>query len=85
MLPVKGRIWRKLCISREGIVGSDRVFPLRETFEAMAVERGYEIIRPENISIIDQAKVFSEASIIIGEHGSTMHNAVFSCAGTVVG
>ena len=76
---------RKILVSRGDFSHSNRQFVQRAAFEASAVQRGYEIIRPEELSLEEQVKVFSEAAIIIGEHGSGMHNALFAGKGTVVG
>jgi hypothetical protein len=77
---------RRICISRAGklVAGSNRQFPLRDRFEAMASARGYMIVRPETLSLAEQIAVFADASVVIGEHGSGMHNAVFCDPQTVV-
>lgn len=76
---------RKILISRRNMGQSNRSFPHREHFENMGCEFGYEIIRPEETSITDQIRLFSEARAVVGEHGSGMHNSVFSQSGTVIG
>lgn len=84
-MPSKEEQIRKILISRSSCKESNRKFPLRGFFEQEALKRGYEIIHPEQIPILEQAKIFSEAKVVIGEHGSGMHNAVFSDQGTIVG
>ena len=76
---------RKILISRQNAGQSNRRFPHRHHFENMGLDFGYEIIRPEETSIPEQIRLFSEARVVVGEHGSGMHNAVFSGPGTVVG
>lgn len=85
--PPVGAPSMKICVSRAGrlVAASNRRFALRERFEQMAAERGYLVVKPETMFIADQINLFSSASIVIGEHGSGMHSAVFSGSGTVVG
>jgi capsular polysaccharide biosynthesis protein len=41
-------------------------------------EYGIEIVEPHKYSQEEQIKLFSEASFVIGEYGSAMHNTLFS-------
>jgi capsular polysaccharide biosynthesis protein len=77
---------RRLCVTRGDAPHADtRPFPLRSVFETAARARGFEVVRPETLSIAEQITLFGGAAIVIGEYGSAMHNTVFSQAGTVVG
>lgn len=40
--------------------------------------RGYQLVYPEGLSWSTQLKLFSKATIIIGECGSALHNSLFS-------
>jgi hypothetical protein len=53
--------------------------PMRNFPEIQAVcERyGFETIRPDNLSIRDQAKVFSEVRYLVAEHGAGLANIAF--------
>ncbi|OUJ15148.1 DUF563 domain-containing protein [Acetobacter sp. DsW_063] len=82
--PPSGKL-EKILVSRSNQSGSNRLFPNRDAFENIARERGYQIVRPEELSIPEQIDVFSRSSVVIGEHGSGMHSAVFCGKGTVVG
>jgi capsular polysaccharide biosynthesis protein len=89
-LPSDGRTGsRRICISRSNFEretrGIRRVFESRLRFEDIARRHGYEIVRPEELAIPQQISLFAGAGIIIGEHGSGMHNAIFSGRGTAVG
>ena len=78
----------RICVSRRFFTESRSVarsFPQRDYFEDAARRRGYTLIRPESLDIRAQIDVFAEASIIVGEYGSGMHNALFSAANTIVG
>jgi len=44
----------------------------------IAAAHGFDLIQPEKLSIADQVKIFASASVIVGEFGSAMHNAMFS-------
>ena len=86
--PVPSSSGRRICISRQTqervTAGVWRIFDTRPMMEAMAVERGYEIVRPETLSLPDQVALFRSASCVLGEHGSGMHGAVFAPPGTVI-
>ena len=40
-------------------------------------KKGYQIIRPENLSFKEQIDLFSNAKTIIGAHGAALTNIVF--------
>ncbi len=46
--------------------------------ESLLVSEGFEIIDPANMSVKDQAKVFSESKVIIGQSGAGFTNFVFA-------
>jgi hypothetical protein len=50
----------------------------------MLEREGFEIIRPEEHRFLDQVRLFDEASIVIGAHGSGLSNLVFCRPGTQV-
>jgi len=80
-----GERWRKLFISRARhpqAIGS-RLLNEAE-IAAIAVERGFEIIRCEELSFQAQITLFSEAAIIAGAHGAGLTNIVFAHEGTRV-
>jgi O-antigen biosynthesis protein WbqL len=61
----------------------------REMANAKAVEdearrAGLSIVFPERLSWADQITVFANASVIVGEFGSGLHNAIVSRAGARV-
>jgi capsular polysaccharide biosynthesis protein len=45
---------------------------------------GFEIIYPHKLTIAQQIEIFSQASIVVGEYGSAMHNTLFCNPGTKV-
>ncbi len=56
----------------------------REAVEKLVTEMGFEMIRPETMTLTEQIKLFASARAIIGECGSALNNAVFSFPGTHV-
>ncbi|MDC7682877.1 glycosyltransferase family 61 protein [Asticcacaulis sp. BYS171W] len=80
---------RKICISRkhfEGLAsGVPRLFVGRQTFEALAIEKGFEVIYPETLDFAEQIALFASAKCIVGEYGSGLHNSIFSAPGATVG
>jgi hypothetical protein len=85
-LPLISGPRRRICVSRSGpaVAHSNRKFPLRDCFEDMAKDRGYLVVQPETLSISEQIALFADASVVLGEHGSGMHSAVFSDPRTVI-
>jgi capsular polysaccharide biosynthesis protein len=68
---------RKLYLSRRGI-GGTRILTNAATIEQMAERSGFEMVFPETLSFIDQVRLFGQASQIVGEYGSALHNVIFS-------
>lgn len=52
--------------------------------QQIVVERGFEPVFPETLSLADQIRLFDSAAIVIGPSGSGMLNAIFSPPGTSV-
>ncbi|HCH1699752.1 TPA: glycosyltransferase family 61 protein [Vibrio parahaemolyticus] len=67
---------RKVFLSRKGIAGRKC---LNEDFiENIAMESGYEVIRPHELSIIEQLKLMSSVTSLAGLVGSQMYLAAFA-------
>jgi capsular polysaccharide biosynthesis protein len=45
---------------------------------------GFEQIYPDNLSAIEQVKLFSSAKILVGFSGSTLHNSIFMHRGSKI-
>tara|TARA_Y100001978_G_scaffold99802_1_gene89329 strand:+ start:302 stop:1192 length:891 start_codon:yes stop_codon:yes gene_type:complete len=54
------------------------------TIEEVFREVGFDIIKPETMSILDQIKLMQSARIIAGFAGSQLHNSIFCREGTFV-
>ena len=51
----------------------------------MALERGFELLVPEDYSLPEQIRLMAETAVQIGEHGSAQHASIYSPFGTIVG
>lgn len=67
---------KRLYISRSRV--SERPMVDEQKVEALAQERGFTVIHPQEHSIADQVTLFSQAEMIMGTGGSAMHNMVFA-------
>lgn len=61
-----------------------RLLTNRAEIEDAAASAGFTIVRPEKLSLIDQVRLFSGCTAILGEYGSGLHGNIFSREGTVV-
>jgi capsular polysaccharide biosynthesis protein len=78
---------RKIYISRLGLnkagwstrimVNEGELIPRLETM-------GFDIVEPENLTVRDQIKTFSSASVVVGPSGSGLFNTMFCHPGTKV-
>jgi hypothetical protein len=70
--PARGR---KLYLSRSG-ARRRRVIEEDRLVEAL-VERGFEVVRPETLTLAETAQVMSEAEVVVAPHGAALANLVF--------
>ena len=73
----------RLYLSRAG-APQQRQMVNRDAMEEIARNAGFEIVRPESLTVAEQIKLFSGARILAGEYGSALHNSVFAGAGAAV-
>ena len=64
--------------------GGTRTLVNRASIEAVARDRGFTIIHPDQMPPSAQIALFANAGIIAGEYGSALHNAVFAGASATV-
>lgn len=55
-----------------------------DTIVSLLSQRGFTIVAPETLSVAEQAKLFSEAKVIVASHGSGLTNLIFCQPGTTV-
>ena len=66
------------------LASQSRPLKNRPRIEQLALEAGFQIVHPEQLSLVEQMQLFAQAKQIVGEYGSNLHNSIFSQAGTVV-
>jgi len=69
------RAWsdEKIYLSRSNLSAECRHLGNERRLELMLIERGYTVVHPQEISFIDQVKMFHQASEVIGPVGSAFH------------
>jgi capsular polysaccharide biosynthesis protein len=73
---------RKIYISRRDAAA--RRMTNEAELEAALLARGFEITLLSEMSILEQANVFSDSDLILGAHGSGLANLLFAREGTFV-
>lgn len=73
--------FRKIYITR---MGTSREFTNGHELRLVAEKYGYEVIYPEQLSIDEQIRVFSEAKAVIAGHGAGLANVAFMPPGSRV-
>lgn len=77
---------RRLLISRSDNADTHnrRTLTERAELEAGARARGFEIVRPEGLSVPEQVALFRSADVLVGEYGSGLHGSLFAPPGATV-
>jgi capsular polysaccharide biosynthesis protein len=79
---------QKIYVSRYGLNqagrGASRIMVNEAALIARLEAMGFQTIEPENLSVADQIKAFSSASIVVGPSGSGLFNVMFCHPGTKV-
>jgi capsular polysaccharide biosynthesis protein len=78
------KVERQIFLSRSKWPGA-RPLVNRSDIEAIFAASGFEIIFPEAYQLKELVSIFSEASIVVGECGSGMHNTIFCPPKTRIG
>lgn len=73
---------RRLFVSR-GTIGKRGISNEPELIDAL-IPLGFEVVHCENLSIVEQAQLFAEASVVLGPHGAGLTNIVYCQPDTVV-
>jgi len=47
-------------------------------FESILEKEGFEVIHPQELSLVEQIRAYARASVFVGVIGSAMHNLLFS-------
>jgi len=75
---------RKLYISRDPASAQGRDIVNAAQVNACFLSHGYEVVYPEQLSIVEQAKLFASASHVAAPHGAGLTNLHFCAPGTQV-
>jgi len=70
----------RLYVSRAGWASGRALSNHGEVEEAMR-RRGYSVIRPQELSLPEQRRVFARATHVVGEDGSALHNVIHCAPG----
>lgn len=73
---------RKIYVSR-GDAKMRRVIN-EDNLASMLTKKGFEIVRPGELSFANQVNLFKETSVVVGAHGAGLTNAVFMPIGSQV-
>jgi capsular polysaccharide biosynthesis protein len=73
---------RRFYVSRRG--HPMRVMVNEVALEAALIRRGFQIVRPERMSVADQIRLFADAEAIVGPTGAGLTNALFAARGCKV-
>ena len=74
---------RKIFLSRSK-ASQSRQLANRARIEDIATKAAFEIVLPEQLSLLAQIRVFVEAKELVGEYGSALHGSIFSSPGTKI-
>jgi len=74
---------RKIYVSRSKL-DSPRKFINGGEIDIFFSSLGWQVVHPEELSLHDQAAIFSHASIIAGDDGSALHNSIYAKPGTKI-
>ena len=75
---------RNIYVSRLSQSGSSRAMLNEAELIKRLKAMGFQIVNPEELSVREQIRVFSSASMVVGPSGSGMFNVVFCHPGTKV-
>ncbi len=68
---------RRVYLSRAGMPHSRRIRN-EAAIESMLERRGFAIVRPETLTLIEQARAVANAECIVGPYGANLANLVFA-------
>ncbi|MBA3576599.1 MAG: glycosyltransferase family 61 protein [Sphingomonas sp.] len=73
------RTWRRpVYLTRSALSDDLRKSDAEPELEAQLSSRGFDVVRPEMLSLREQISLFEQAPLIVGMVGSALHTALFS-------
>ena len=73
---------RKIYLSRRGV--PKRTLLSEERLESILIDRGFEIVQAQTLSVADQIALFASASVVVGSRGAAFANALYCAPGTTI-
>jgi capsular polysaccharide biosynthesis protein len=70
-------VTRRAGVNNRAVVDEEKLI-------AFLSDRGFEIVDPGELSVVEQIRVFASASVIVSAHGAALANLVFATPGTPV-
>ena len=74
----------RIYVSRRGTTSNGRRMINEEELEIALMGKGFEIVRPHEMSALKQIKMFANARVVIGPSGAGLFNCVFCHPGTIL-
>lgn len=77
LLPTEDKLrrpWRRLFVSREG---ASRNPAWSLDVEEALTELGFQSVRAEGLTFLEQVRLFQEAEVVVGPHGAGLANSIF--------
>lgn len=73
------RSWRRPAyLTRSGLSDDLRKSDAEPELEQELSRRGFDVLRPETMSLAEQISLFEQAPLVVGTVGSALHTALFS-------
>lgn len=73
------RSWRRPAyLTRSGLSDDLRKSDAEPELEHELSKRGFDVLRPETLSLSEQISLFEQAPLVVGTLGSALHTALFS-------
>jgi capsular polysaccharide biosynthesis protein len=76
-LPGAGAPQRPVYLSRRGLGPGHRRPEGEEALEARLEREGFDVVRPERLSLAEQAALFNGDAPVVGAYGSALHSVLF--------
>jgi capsular polysaccharide biosynthesis protein len=80
------RAWRNpVYLTRSGLPDTLRKSGAEPELEAELAKRGFDVVRPEELTLQEQIGLFERAPLVVGTLGSALHTALFARTGATLG
>lgn len=73
--PAPSRTGRRVYLSRRGYLKRKMID--EAALEAALIDRGFDVLRPERLTVAEQVALMRETSVLVGPSGAALTNAIF--------